>query len=286
MYVLIIFLLLTLNNFAFSAQWFCKEGSSKRFDNTFEVCGIGNDLIEDISRKKALNNAFNEFDLVCNKSDDCKGKYKQVSPLRTDCDIQGDKYICYRAFYIIIDPTKAQVNSEDDYLSKELEKKEKELIDIQNKYGVIVSEKIKVESDLNILKEENNELKNKINQNLNFINENKNLNKRLKELEIISNKIRKNINNTIKKEKSLISLIKAGMNVREVDNILGTNYYEESSESEYVYFGKYIYYLINFSDKSDTKFVKKICYNKKIGERVSVFSDCYSENEVPLKINP
>ena len=66
---LIIFIFISKHSF--SSQWFCKEGSSKKFENTYEVCGIGRDDDEDISRKKALNNAFSEFDLVCNKSDDC-----------------------------------------------------------------------------------------------------------------------------------------------------------------------------------------------------------------------
>lgn len=88
----------------YSSQWFCKEGASKRIEDSYEVCGIGIDKDEDIARKNALKNAFEEFDLICNKSDECRGKYKEIIPLRVDCEKNDDnKYTCYRAINISID---------------------------------------------------------------------------------------------------------------------------------------------------------------------------------------
>lgn len=96
-----------LKNYAYSSQWFCKEGASKKIEDTYEVCGIGRDNDEDVARKNALKNAFEEFDLICNKSDDCRGKYKEINPLRSDCEKNNENYFtCYRSVYITIDKLK------------------------------------------------------------------------------------------------------------------------------------------------------------------------------------
>lgn len=283
MYFVFLILLLILNKSAHSTQWFCKEGSSKRFDNTFEVCGIGSDLNEDIARKKALSSAFNEFDLVCNKSDDCKGKYKQVSPLRTDCEKDSDKFNCYRAFYIVIDPTKERINKEDEYLYRELENKEKEILEVQSKYGVIIAEKIKLEKENNMIKEENILLKEKIDESSKLIEENKNFKERLKKLTIASNKIRSNIKAVIQKERSLINLVKAGMSTSEVDNILGTEFNNEDLgkyEEKIFEYGTYIKYYLVFNGDYKFKILSRISYCIKIGVQ-----SCYDYTDERKELN-
>ncbi|MES2614614.1 MAG: hypothetical protein V4591_04280 [Bdellovibrionota bacterium] len=126
-----------------ASQWFCKEGASSKNDNTYEVCGIGQDFSENESRKIALKNAFEEFDLVCNRSDDCKGKYKKIFPLRTDCEIIDEKYKCYRSFNIAVNPLKNSANLNHEFLIKQQEKKEN-----QHKYMLA--------NNKNILNELNN----------------------------------------------------------------------------------------------------------------------------------
>src|SRR6185312_4497035 len=105
------YLLVFLIGSYFSAQasdWFCTESASRREGNTYEVCGIGQDKSENLSRKKALDNAFSEFNAICSQSDDCKKKFKEVSPLRTDCELQYGQYKCYRSFSIAVDPTRSE----------------------------------------------------------------------------------------------------------------------------------------------------------------------------------
>lgn len=245
--ILILVISLFSINECFPAQWFCKEGSSKRFDNTFEVCGIGSDLNEDIARKKALSNAFNEFDLVCNKSDDCKGKYKQVSPLRTDCEKNSGKFNCYRAFYIVIDPTKTQINSENDFLSTELEKKEREIKEVQKKYGFIFSEKLRLENENKKLNIQNLELNKRIKDNETYINENKKLANRLIEVEKESKEIREKIKD---KNKMVELYIKRGMTRKEVNKLLSI-----SIKNSYYY--TYGTYNIIFDYHQDI--VKYVC---------------------------
>ena len=215
--IIVIISFIFIHYSAFSSQWFCKEGASSRRDNTYEVCGIGNEDSETNSRKEALKNAFDEFDLVCNKSDDCKGKYKQVSPLRTDCELTGDKYKCYRAFYIIVDPSKNSSSLENKDLAKELEKKENEIKSIQEKYGIVFAEKFRVDKELEEIKLQNIELQKKIEENENYIDKNKILANKLSNLDKLSDEIR----NKIKSKNQLVeSYIKKGMSVAEVNNLL------------------------------------------------------------------
>ncbi|WP_338636528.1 toxin-antitoxin system YwqK family antitoxin [Spirobacillus cienkowskii] len=107
MHIKFIVIMIFLKNYAYSSQWFCKEGASKKIEDTYEVCGIGRDNDEDVARKNALKNAFEEFDLICNKADDCRGKYKEINPLRSDCEKNNENYFtCYRSVYITIDKLK------------------------------------------------------------------------------------------------------------------------------------------------------------------------------------
>jgi hypothetical protein len=271
---LLIILALTLNSgVALASQWFCKEGSSRRFDNTFEVCGIGVNENKELSQKESLKNAFKEFDLVCSQSDDCKGKYKQVTPLRTDCSIEQGKFTCYRAFYIVIDPTKPQSENNNRKLASELEEKELELIKIQSQYGLIFSEKVKLESITKEILKENEELKSKIEVKNALITEKTNLTVKLREAELRSQKIENRISKDIENENRLIRLVKNGMTLEEVDSILGTNYKDLPNIDKTVYFGTKIFYAINISSKYNSeRIVTDICYDKRIGQIVR--DDC------------
>ncbi len=125
-----IFSLIIFEINSYSSQWFCKEGASKKIEDTYEVCGIGIDKDEDTARKNALRHAFEEFDLICNKSDECRGKYKEIVPLRVDCEkSDANKYTCYRAINISIDRERIvdeNLNNKDKYESIITETSEKE----------------------------------------------------------------------------------------------------------------------------------------------------------------
>ena len=169
---------------AYASQWFCKEGASSKTNNTYEVCGIGEEMTENESRKTALKNAFEEFDLVCNKSDDCTDKYKQISPLRTDCSEVDNKYKCYRSFYVHVDPTRTSNQAKIEFLSNELEMKEKIL------------------------------------ESPTYLIQNKDLIERITDVEKLSHEIRENIKS---KNQIVESYLKRGMNLKEVFKILNTN---------------------------------------------------------------
>lgn len=105
--IILLFFALTSHLSASAQDWFCSKGSSRRNGNIFEVCGLGENKSEVISIKKALKSAFKEFDLICNQFDDCKKKFKDVTPMRIDCDWMDDKIKCYRSFAIEVNPARS-----------------------------------------------------------------------------------------------------------------------------------------------------------------------------------
>lgn len=201
---LLLFFLICFPVTAHAAQWFCKEGASSKINNTYEVCGIGEEVTENEARKTALKNAFEEFDLVCNRSDDCRNKYKQISPLRTDCDLNEDKYKCYRAFYITVDSMRTSTSLQSVNLASDLE----------------VKEKI-VESSTYFL------------QNAELI-------ERLAEVEKLSQEIRENIRD---KNQIVEKYLKRGMTLKEVMKIIhvssGLNKYIGLNGDDYFIYGIY-----------------------------------------------
>ncbi len=78
------------------AEWFCTEAASERDATSIFSCGIGIDALEDRARKKALENAFQELEMICNYSVDCKQYELIIDPMRSDCQKEDGKYKCYR----------------------------------------------------------------------------------------------------------------------------------------------------------------------------------------------
>lgn len=79
-----------------SVNWFCKEESSKRVDDTILSCGIGIGNDENEARLNAFENAKKEFAHVCSSSNDCNQANVYVEPKRTSCEIVGGQTKCYR----------------------------------------------------------------------------------------------------------------------------------------------------------------------------------------------
>lgn len=80
-----------------SDDWLCKTQSSQKRGNSIVTCGIGTDKSEAQARIKAFVAAQDEFNLVCNASEDCKDRKINVMPERTDCVKNGEIHKCYRA---------------------------------------------------------------------------------------------------------------------------------------------------------------------------------------------
>lgn len=102
----ILFVLLLLSNQAFAAdQWFCTEESGRRIGKTMQACGVGDGTSESEARKKALENAIEEFQSLCKISSDCKGRSTSVEPKRLTCAQYTDYHYwkCYRLIEVTLD---------------------------------------------------------------------------------------------------------------------------------------------------------------------------------------
>ncbi len=97
LYLLGIHLCCLLSAHTAQAEWFCTEGASERRGNYILACGIAADSDEDRARKEALHNAFEELDLVCGRSADCRDFELNIEPKRNDCARSNEVYKCYRA---------------------------------------------------------------------------------------------------------------------------------------------------------------------------------------------
>lgn len=100
-----IILLLFVSQFATAGEtWFCTEDSSKRNDNVFSICGVGDSLNDEgAARKKALDNAIAEFETICEMSSDCRRHKMTVEPKRTSCGIDKMGLTkCYRLIEITV----------------------------------------------------------------------------------------------------------------------------------------------------------------------------------------
>lgn len=104
-----ILLLFVGRAFANEDGWYCENDSTKREGNTFLACGIGDGGDESRARLNALNNAIQEFTIVCNMDSDCRRRPRSVDVLRTTCKQLKSDYMgfgtnwkCVRAIAITI----------------------------------------------------------------------------------------------------------------------------------------------------------------------------------------
>ncbi|MBT4762405.1 MAG: HEAT repeat domain-containing protein [Bdellovibrionaceae bacterium] len=125
-------ILISLPSFA-SAEWFCAEGASERNATSIFSCGIGVHKQENLARKKALENAFQELEMICNYSADCKQFQLNIVPKRTDCKKSGENYKCYRGVLAqITDKKRKQKYQKGQTISKERDRFEIRILQIAN----------------------------------------------------------------------------------------------------------------------------------------------------------
>lgn len=102
------FLILSLfvNTSQASENWFCKEASSVRRDDSIEACGTAQSDDHNKAKALAFDNAKSEFNRVCGASSDCAGHEVSVNPKRTSCDQKDGVFTCYRLLEFVISPGK------------------------------------------------------------------------------------------------------------------------------------------------------------------------------------
>lgn len=86
-----------------AADWFCETESGKRDDNVIWSCGMGDGIDEGTARRKALDAAIQEFEMICALSADCQGFRRSVEPKRTSCkQSPSGIYTCTRLIVITL----------------------------------------------------------------------------------------------------------------------------------------------------------------------------------------
>jgi len=123
-----ILILIILLPFTSYASWLCREASSKAQDNTFYACGHAEEQTLSEAREQSLIAAKREFHSFCNESRNCRDFSYNITPMRTDCNIENGKYICYRGLeYTILNEKKSSKYISKVELKVLLEEKEREL---------------------------------------------------------------------------------------------------------------------------------------------------------------
>ncbi len=94
---LLLVTLILASNSAKAEEWLCTEAASVKQGDSVLVCGVATADDEGDAREQALQRAQREFQLLCNGSDDCRGRPTSVEPLRNSCEKTSDgKVQCYR----------------------------------------------------------------------------------------------------------------------------------------------------------------------------------------------
>lgn len=93
-------------------SWFCGEEAGMRNDNIISACGVGEGINETVARGFALQEAFNEFRMVCENSSDCKGHQILTSQKRQTCFVtQNGHWKCHRLIEVTIGPLQVQAGT-------------------------------------------------------------------------------------------------------------------------------------------------------------------------------
>lgn len=149
----ILIISISLISLSSHASWLCKEASSMAENEYFYSCGVATTSKLSTARKKALNNAKDEFNTFCDESYNCKNNEYVVSPLRTDCKKVNNEFICYRGLeYRILDKKREYSNMSLSELKKEVASKENELQYINNRIST-TNKLSQLNSNIQILEE-------------------------------------------------------------------------------------------------------------------------------------
>ena len=132
-----------------NASWLCREAASKAENDYFYACGhsINNSLNE--ARSNSRKNAQQEFKAFCDDSEYCRDHAFIVTPLRTDCFKNKNRYECYRGLQYRILPTKrSSIQYDKDDLNKTIKAKQEELEKLQeNLYKIQEIEKLNTKTE-------------------------------------------------------------------------------------------------------------------------------------------
>lgn len=90
--------------FSTDGGWLCDEEASQRSGPVIKACGIGKAPTESDARLNALESAKNEFDKLCQASDDCADHKVVLDPRRTVCKPTNNGFVCHRLVNFAIQP--------------------------------------------------------------------------------------------------------------------------------------------------------------------------------------
>ena len=120
------------------SAWICEEASSIREGHSIIACGIGEDKSLEEARRKSRESAIEEFNRICNISNDCFDFENVVIPLRTNCTSSKEKFICFRGIrFDITNFRKSASSNNTSLLDSEVLKKRKEIDDLESKIHAI-----------------------------------------------------------------------------------------------------------------------------------------------------
>ena len=130
--------LYTLILFSFSlnsnASWLCREASSQAEGDRFYACGHSIESSLNKARNKSRVNAQSEFKAFCRESENCKDNAYIVSPMRTECFKNENKYECHRGIEYRILPTKrSSMQYDKEAISNSIDEKKQELDELIDK---------------------------------------------------------------------------------------------------------------------------------------------------------
>lgn len=102
---IIICVILLLSQIATADEWLCTTESGQRQGNLILACGVGESSGDEAyARKRALSNAIEEFNTICEISSDCAGRKIIVEPKRTSCAVEKNGLLkCYRLIAVTLE---------------------------------------------------------------------------------------------------------------------------------------------------------------------------------------
>lgn len=122
-------------------DWFCTEAASERIsERLYHACGAATASNESAARRESLEEAFSEFNKLCNASSTCRGKETEVLPKRTDCKKSKEgSYICYRMIEVVVlRHDRKAINIDESEIDAEISKKLEELSALHSKLSKVV----------------------------------------------------------------------------------------------------------------------------------------------------
>ncbi len=110
-------------------NWVCEDVASMKTGSRYLICGVATSRSESLARKTALENAYLEFDQLCNRAYSCKGKEIETIPHRNECTRVSGEFRCLRSLTVdVLDEEKRNVE-------RDLIEASNDLAHIEKKYA-------------------------------------------------------------------------------------------------------------------------------------------------------